>query len=150
MLAIKWMRGAGLALVVLTMGLLVVGCSPGEDAPAVEPDFDKLEQRVRDRWAILSAKDFGGAWEFSTPNYRRNFPKELFMRNFSYTVDWELTGVEVVNYDADAAVASVAARVMSKPAKQTASSSTFGAIPITFRESWIFQEGEWWHSANIK
>ena len=144
------MRSASLALAVLASGLMVVGCTPGEESTGAEPDFEKLEQRVRDRWATLSAKDFGKAWEYSTPNYRRNFPKELFMRNFSYTVDWELTGVEVVNYDADAAVASVAARVMSKPAKQTTSASTFGAIPITFRESWIFREGEWWHSANIK
>ena len=135
-------------LVVLLLATLAVACSPEPEQD--EPDFERLEQRVLARWETLVAKDFASTWEFASPNYRKNFPKELFVRNFSYTVDWELTGVEVVHYDAAAAVASVAVRVMSKPAKQTSTvSAAFGAIPITFNENWILVDGEWWHSANI-
>jgi hypothetical protein len=64
-------------------------------------------------------------------------------------VDWELTGVEVLNYDAVAAVASVAVRVMSEPTKRTSTASfELGAVPVTFHEKWLFIDGEWWHSAN--
>ena len=60
-----------------------------------------------------------------------------------------MTSVEVVDYDADAAVASVVAGVMSKSTKQTsAASRALGAVPTTIREKWIFTDGEWWHSTN--
>ena len=45
---------------------------------------------------------------------------------------------------------SVAVRVMSEPVKHTSSASrAVGAIPHTFIERWIYDEGEWWHSANL-
>ena len=109
-----------------------------------------LEQRVRERWSALSARDYGKVWEFSTPVYRSVFPKDLYVLQFSYTVERELTGVEVVNYDAPAAVASVTARVMSKPLKQTSTASqTLGALPVTVHEKWILIDGEWWFSADV-
>ena len=74
----------------------------------------------------------------------------MYERRFSYMVEWELTSVEVVNYDAAAAVASVAVRVMSRPVKQTsAASKAIGAVPTRFVEQWILQDGEWWYSANL-
>ena len=106
-----------------------------------------LEQRVRGRWQTLVARDFGKAWEVSTPNFREVFPKSLYVQKFSYMVDWELTGVEVVNYDADAAVASVAVRVMSKPTKfSSAASKAIGALPATIIEQWILIDDVWWYS----
>jgi len=109
-----------------------------------------LEQRVRARWSALSARDYGKVWEFSTPVYRSVFPKDMYVLQFSYTVERELTGVEVVNYDAAAAVASVTARVMSKPLKQTSTASqALGALPVTVREKWMFIDGEWWFSADV-
>ena len=97
---------------------------------------------------MLEAKDFSKAYEFETPNYRGIFSKSLYVNKFSYAVDWELTDVEVVNYDARAAVASVVVRVMSKPTKQTSVASiALGALPMNLTEKWIFVDGEWWHSA---
>jgi hypothetical protein len=126
---------------------LSVGCSRKPDWN--EAQRTALEQRVRLRWQALEARDFNKAWEFSSPNYRAIFPKQLYVRNFSYAVEWELTGVEILNYDSDAAVASVVARVMSKPTKQTSSASVMlGTIPTYLRERWIFAEGQWWFSAN--
>jgi hypothetical protein len=108
-----------------------------------------LEERVRARWQSKSDRDFGRTWEFSTPNFREVFPKSLYVQKFSYMVEWQLTGVRVVAYDAGAAVASVAARVMTKPAKQTSiASDAIGDVPVTIREKWILIDGEWWHSTN--
>lgn len=106
-----------------------------------------LEQRVRERWQAVSSSDYGKAWEFSTPVYRSVFPKDLYVLQFSYAVDRQLTGVEVTHYDAAAAVASVTARVMSTPLKQTSAASVaMGALPVTAREKWVLIGGEWFFS----
>ena len=114
-----------------------------------QKQVEALEQRVEGRWQTMIDHDFEKTWAFSTPTFRGIFPKALYVHNFSYAVDWELTSVEVVDYDADAAVASVVTGVMSKSTKQTSSASrALGAVPITVRQKWIFTDGEWWHSTN--
>ena len=132
-------------LLVVTMGL-IISCT---SAPRWDQEQrDLLEQRVRDRWQALVARDFEKAWEYTSPENRAIFSKQLYVKNFSYAVEWELTDVEIVNYDGDAAVASVVVRVMSKPTKQTSSASVrLGSIPTNLRERWIFAEGQWWYSA---
>tara|TARA_R110002110_G_scaffold415765_2_gene655193 strand:- start:46084 stop:46497 length:414 start_codon:yes stop_codon:yes gene_type:complete len=135
------------------LALFSSGCAQGEvSAPKGETltaeQSAALQKRVEQRWQSIIARDFDTTWEFSTPTFRRTFPKQLYTHKFSYGVEWELTGVEVVNYDASAAVASVAVGVMSGPAKQTASASLFGAVPSTIREKWLHMDGEWWYSAN--
>jgi hypothetical protein len=144
----KYLKGA--MLVFLASAILsVAGCSaPPEELTAKQ--VAALEQRARERWQALSARDYARVWEFGTPNYRSVFPKELYVLQFSYAVDRRLTGVEVVDYDAAAAVASVTARVMSKPLKQTSTASqALGALPVTVREKWMFIDGEWWFSADV-
>jgi len=114
-----------------------------------EEQVEALEQRVEGRWQTMIDHDFEKTWAFSTPTFRGIFSKSMYVHNFSYAVDWELTSVEVVDYDADAAVASVVTGVMSKSTKQTSSASrALGAVPITVRQKWIFTDGEWWHSTN--
>jgi hypothetical protein len=108
-----------------------------------------LVQRVEGRWQTLTDRDYGKTWEYSTPLYRGIFSKDLYALQFSYAVERWLTGVEVTNYDAAAAVASVTARVMSKPLKQTSTASVaMGALPVSAREKWILIDGQWWFSAN--
>jgi hypothetical protein len=133
-------------LVLLTAGLLgACGAPEGLD----EEETARLEKRVAERWQSKIDRDFGTTWEYSTPEYRKNFPRDLYVQKFSYAVEWELTGVEVLNYDRSAAVASVAARVMSKPTKLTSEASrAIGAVPRTIREKWILVDGQWWYSAN--
>ena len=136
-------------VVFMALAVFLQACSLVDD-PETLSDKEKKElvDRVSERWYALEDKDFGAAYEYITPNYRRIFPKALYINKFSYGVDWELTGVEVINYDARAAVASVAVRVMSKPAKQTSVASlAIGATPTTIREKWLFTEGQWWHIA---
>ena len=108
-----------------------------------------LVQKVRERWQAKIEKDFERVWEYSTPTFRGIFPKSLYVYNFSYAVGWELTSIEVVNYDAVAAVASVSVGVMSLSNKHASSASrALGPVPSTLREKWIFTAGEWWHSTN--
>jgi hypothetical protein len=137
----------GAPLLILAMIGLVTACSGSEQLS--EQQTVALEQRVAARWQSLVDRDFELTWSFSTPAYREAFPKRLYPLKFSYAVEWELTGVEVLHYDARAAVASVAVRVMSKPTKQTSAASVIvGAQPITLSEQWIRIDDEWWFSAN--
>lgn len=136
-----------LSIVLLVAGMFLQACAP--DGPPETLDSahtEALVARVTDRWDSMAAKDFGAVYEFNTPNYRRTFSKSLYLNKFAYGVDWELTDVDVVNYDAQAAVASVVVRVMSESTKQTASSSMFGAVPTTVNENWFLIDGQWWHS----
>lgn len=139
---------ASFALMILSSLMLLPACS--NQAPKVldGSDLESLEQRVSARWTALIAKDFGAAYDYTTPTYRRTFPKRLYVNNFSPLLEWQLTRVELLNYDASAAVASVAVRVMSKSSDENAPSAIFGAIPQTLRERWIYRDGEWWYSNN--
>ena len=126
---------------------LTAGCSSEQTLD--EAQRNALQQRVEQRWQALVHRDYEKAWEYNSPNYRAIFSKQLYAQKFSYAVEWELTSVEIVNYDGDAAVASVVVRVMSKPTKQTSAASVaLGATPVELRERWIFTEGQWWFSSN--
>ena len=138
----------GLAGAFLLLFLASCAGLGGPPRELTEADKAALVERVTARWEAMERKDFAATWDFATPAYRAVFPREYHARNFTYTVDWELTAVEVLAYDADAAVASVAVRVMSRPTKQTAVSAQFGAIPTTVREKWVSIDGEWWHSVS--
>ena len=133
--------------VLLMVLVLSGGCASGPKWDDAQRNI--LEQRVRDRFQALVARDFEKVWEYSTPSYRAIFSKQLYAKKFSYAVELQLTGVEVVNYDSDAAVASVVVRVMSEPIKQTSSaSSLIGATPERLREKWVFSQDQWWFSVN--
>lgn len=137
----------GLVLVLLSATLLG-GCMQSDTLS--EEQIAALEDRVYARWQTLMAREFDKTWEFSTPTYRETFPRDFYPLRYSYAVEWELTGIEVLDYDARAAVASVAVRVMSKPVKFTSSASrAVGAVPVTFSEQWILIDGEWWYSVNV-
>ena len=134
--------------------LLVALQAPASWADSVEglsaAQVAALEKRVEQRWQALVARDYAAADAFSTPVYRSVFPKDLYVLQFSYAVERQLTGVEVLNYDAAAAVASVAVRVMSKPVKLTSTASqAVGAVPVTIHERWMLIDGEWWYSADV-
>jgi len=131
--------------------LVLGGCQQDVDdsTQVTEAQLQALQKRVEERWQARIAHDWGKAWEYSSPAYREVFPKRLYVKKFSYTADWELTGIEVTNYDPSAAVASVVVRVMSRPTKQTsAAAKALGAMPRNLHERWILIDGEWWFSAN--
>ena len=148
---IHWAKKNLVSLVtVMSVAFLLAACSSSEEpSDSADPDLERLKIRVEQRWQARTVRDWEAAWEYTTPNYRAIFPKRLYINKFSYAVDSELTAIEVVNYDALAAVASVAVRVMSSPTKQTsAASRSIGALPYTFNEQWLYVDGDWWFSAN--
>ena len=135
------------AFLLAWIALLVAGAGATTSNP---PSTEQLLRRAGERWEALVARDWDRAYTYSSPAYRAVFTREMYRQKFSYMVEWELTGVEVVNYDAGAAVASVAVRVMSRPVKQTsAASAAIGAVPTRIVEQWILDDGEWWYSANL-
>ena len=139
----------GVVAVLLTAVLSGCQKAPVESDELSAEQIQALETRVEQRWQARIAHDWGKAWEYSSPAYREVFPKHLYVKKFSYTADWELTGLEVTNYDPLAAVASVVVRVMSKPTKQTsAAAKALGPMPRELHERWILIDGEWWFSAN--
>ena len=137
----------GVILAIALAGLLGACASV---PPLTETMKAQLLERAEARWHALEQRDFDTAWTFTSPAYREVFSKALYRQKFSYMVEWQLTGVEFVTYDARAAVASVAARVMSEPVKHTsAASAAIGAVPTRFVEQWVYVDGEWWYSATL-
>jgi len=133
---------------VVLLPLLLHACSDSRELTPQQATA--LEERVWARWQTLSDRDFDKTWEFASPNYRSVFSKRMYRNKFSYGVEWELTEVNILNYDGRAAVASVGARVMTESTKPSSSAlKAMGARPIIIRERWMFIDGEWWHIANI-
>lgn len=139
-----------LRVFLLSMALVLVGCDKAAEIAGSKEaaSRENLEQRVEERWRARIAHDWGKTWEFESPAFREVFPKQLYVKKFSYTANWELTGLEVIEYDPEAAVASVVVRVMSRPTKQTsAAARAIGAMSRELHEKWILVDGEWWFSA---
>ena len=134
--------------VVLTALLTACSQLPSSVPGLSEASLSRLETRVAERWQARIAHDWGAEWEYNSPAFREVFPKQLYVKKFSYTGNWELTGLEVIEYDPEAAVASVVVRVMSRPTKQTsAAARAIGAMQRELHEKWILVDGEWWFSA---
>jgi hypothetical protein len=137
------LRGAVLLFIAIALG----GCASQDRLGVTEKAA--LIARVEARWAALEAQDYDLAYQFMSPAYRAAFTAEMYTSQFSYMVERELTSVEILNYDAAAAVASVAVGVMSRPVKQTsAASAAIGAVPVKSVEKWILRNKTWWYSVN--
>lgn len=130
--------------------LAVVACSdkPGELS---EAQRGQLLERVNGRWQALIDHDYAKAWEYGTPAFRAVFPQNLYVQRFSHTLDRELTGVEILHYDSQAAVATVAVRLLTKPARKgdTTAIGDAAVAPASVVESWILIDGKWWFSVTI-
>lgn len=126
----------------------MVGCT--SSSRISEEGQGLLLERAEARWLALVDRDWATAYEYTSPAYRGVISQSMYQRKFSYMVEWELTSVDFVNYDARAAVASVAIGVMSRPVKQTSAASVaIGTVPTRIVEQWILVDGEWWYSANL-
>ena len=96
-------------------------------------------------------RDYSGAWNFSTPEYRRIFPQESYYKNFYGLLEYELTGVQLLAYDAGAAVASVVVRVMiSSGPGAPAASLALGNSPTTIDEKWKLVGDNWYYVDRVK
>ncbi len=142
------MAGVIRGSIVLLFAALLSACATQESLR--ETERLALESRVEARWRAMEQRDWSGVYSYATPAYRAIISESMFAQKFSYMLEWELTSVELVNYDADAAVASVAVRVMSRPVKLTsAASKAMGALPSRQVEQWVLVDGQWWYSATL-
>lgn len=134
-----WVRAT---LFGLFFGILAACAAP---KTLVGSDKDALIQRVTERWRCLERNDYGCVYRYSSPTYRAVFTQGMYEKRYVSMLERRLTGVKVVAYDRDAAVASVEVGVMSRPSKFTSSASrALGSLPSTISESWIWLDGEWW------
>lgn len=106
-----------------------------------------LVSRVEGKWRAMELWDFATVYQYTTPTYRKVFSKSMYLNKFGSDLRWELTGVDVLNYDAESAVASVAVRVMSESTKPTTLAAGAGFFPDTVKEKWFLLDGEWWNNA---
>ena len=135
-------------LLVVCIAVWLSGCATAP--PLTEAQKATLLERAQARWEHLVERDWTSAYDYTSPAYRSVITRSMYERKFSYMVEWQLTSVELLHYDARAAVASVAVGVMSRPVKQTSAASVaIGAVPTRFVEQWILVDGEWWYSANL-
>ena len=127
--------------------MVMAACSaPGELS---ESEESVLIQRVSERWWCLERNDYACAYEYLSPAYRKVFTPEMYRNRYFSGLDRVLTGVKVVAYDRDAAVASVRVGVMSRPLKDTSSASRAVAVtPANLSEAWLWNGGKWWYHEN--
>jgi hypothetical protein len=129
----------GFCLLLATAAVAQTEMTPEQEA--------KLIDRVEARWQALEKRDFARAYTFMSPAYRAVFTEEMYLQQPAPTLERELTSVEILNYDAAAAVASVAVGVMSRPVKQTsAAAAAIPARPVRIIEQWILRNNSWWFS----
>ena len=114
-----------------------------------DSEINVLNQRVTDRWRCLERNDYACAYEFLSPAYREVFSYEMYRNRYLSELERRLTGVKLVAYDRDAAVASVRVGVMSRPLKDTSSASRAVAVtPANLSEAWLWNGGKWWYHEN--
>jgi hypothetical protein len=128
--------------------VVVAGCSaPGE---LTGSNKNVLIQRVSERWRCLERNDYACAYQYLSPDYREVFSYEMYSSRYFSSLERVLTGVKVVAYDRNAAVASVEVGVMSWPLKNTSSASRVQrVIPTTEAEAWLWNEGVWWFHEDL-
>lgn len=146
----QWNKMNSETLLLLKSGVLslilvvMAACSVPEKLS--ESKKTVLIQRVSDRWQCLERNDYACAYEFTSPAYRRVFSREMYVNRYFSQTERVLTGVKLVAYDRDAAVASVRVGVMSGPLKNTPSASRGIAVtPLSLDEAWLRSGGKWWY-----
>ena len=134
-----------LKLAVLSLIFMILAaCSTSKDLS--ESKERQLIQRVSERWECLERNDYACAYKFLSPAYREVFTPEMYRSRYFSELERVLTGVKVVAYDRNAAVASVMVGVMSSSSTDASSASrAFSVTPSTLSESWIQVRGEWWY-----
>ena len=127
----------------LLIFMILAACSTSGELS--ESKESQLIQRVSNRWECLERNDYACAYKFLSPAYRQVFTLEMYRNRYFSGLERLLTGVKVVAYDRNAAVASVLVGVMSRSATDASSASrAISVTPSTLTEDWIWYRGEWW------
>jgi hypothetical protein len=130
--------------ILLSFSVVLAACSAPSELK--ESRKDELIQRVTERWRCLERNDYACAYEYLSPEYRAVFSYEMYRNRYFSNLERVLTGVKVVAYDRDAAVASVRVGVMSSSLKSTPSALRASMVtPATLDEAWLWEGSAWWY-----
>lgn len=110
-------------------------------------DTNSLKERVQARWNTLGNHAFGSAYSYETPNFKKVFAKNLFVKMYSSDVNWHFVDIESVEYDPLLKVATVITKVDTTSVNLGDKSVGDTKIPVKFNEKWLHINGQWWHSS---
>lgn len=110
--------------------------------PASEPD--PAHVRAQARWDHLIAGEYAKAWEYFTPGYRETSPVEQYVASIQQRpVKWE--EAEVLSSECEDSRCDVVVEIgYSVPGARAGLDTVQPSRPV--RETWIFSDGQWWHT----
>lgn len=113
-------------------------------AAEVIPKSAELNHRIEARWEALKNHDFEKAYTYQSPNFRSVFPVNLYTKQFQKSVEWSLTEIESVKYDADSSIATVIVIVDTKAVNHTKDLPDI-TTGVKLNEKWLFADDQWWY-----
>ncbi len=131
-------------LLLVSAVLLLAGCATGPEPPAPE---QTLEERAQARWEALIARDYGEAYQYQSPGFRRSNPMDAFARdqgrrpfNFLFA---EVQGSECEQDDR----CTVTVRVRYQPTSGPAELRRMRPYR-NLQETWLRIDDQWWFVQN--
>lgn len=109
---------------------------------------EELKAQAKARWETITNHKFGETYNYETPTYKAVFTKDLYINQFSYGVDWNLTKIEDIQYDPATNVATVVVSVKTKPRNSKGLDISVKTASVEIREKWLHIKGRWWHSSS--
>lgn len=135
-------QAIGMVAIVALVFLTTAGAVQSEDLTRA------LQQRVEDRWQALLARDHDRVYAFHSPTYRAVFTREHVKRGLQAEVPVSSANLVRVELDAESGPGNVqvaTAIVNVRYHVPVPFSSGTEEITNTYRERWLWREGEWWY-----
>lgn len=111
-------------------------------------DSKEVEASAKARWDSIIKHEFGETYQYETPTYKAVFTKDLYVNQFSDSIDWRLTEIESIKYDPATHVATVVVVVETKPRNSKELDASLKTVSIKIHEKWLHDKGRWWHSSS--
>ena len=144
-----WIARAGLrgfAGLLLVLSSLTIGCTNlGVEQPAEEI----VGQRALAQAQALMAQDYDAALQYVTPAYREGGGADLYAANYSGSTFWTNVELAWVKCDEGLAPDRCVARIYIynnipfASGRAGVSNARGGDVPVSWEETWIRLEGQW-------
>ena len=102
--------------------------------------LETASKRAEERWNSLINKDWGKAYLYESPSYRKNYTIDNFKGGFGGAVTWK--SVKIISNT------KVNEKLTDIKVQLTFTFTEGGAkmeIPSMFDERWILSDGQWFH-----
>ncbi|MBK1647370.1 hypothetical protein CKO36_01865 [Rhabdochromatium marinum] len=123
------------------MGERVQAMRPQPNVPT-DPVSAALLDRVQAYWAALVEKDFDAAYQYQTPEYRKEHSAKEFAKSFGPYATWY--GIEPIKIDYTNDSVAIVGFLLDHSIIDMSLDQ-----PIRFeryiKETWVREGGEWWH-----